>query len=56
MSDECKHPYVFTFDSIPPIHTCTDCGEILPLTEQDKRDYRDYTGHDYTGHDYGDPS
>lgn len=48
MSDEqCKHPYVFTFDSIPPIHTCTECGAVLPLTEQDKRDYRDYTGHGY---------
>ena len=47
MSDECKHENVFSFDSMPPMRNCMDCGKSLPLTEQDKRDYRDYTGHDY---------
>lgn len=44
---ECPHRSVFTFDSIPPVHTCTECGKTLPLSEQDKRDYRDYAGHEY---------
>lgn len=45
----CPHLTVFSMDCMPPIWTCTDCGETLPMTEQDKRDYRDYTGHDHEG-------
>lgn len=33
-------------DSIPPTRIC-DCGATLPLTDADKREYRDYTGRDY---------
>lgn len=44
---ECLHRNVFSFDSMPPMPTCVDCGASLPLTEQAKRDYHDYTGKDY---------
>lgn len=43
----CEHRNVFSFDSMPPMRSCCDCGVSLPLTEQDKRDYRMYTGRDY---------
>jgi hypothetical protein len=47
MNDECQHRRVSVLDSMPPMRSCVDCGESLPLTEQDKRDYRDYSGHDW---------
>lgn len=46
MSD-CPHAHVSVLDSMPPMRSCNDCGQWLPLTEQDKRDYRQYTGRDY---------
>lgn len=48
-SDLCQHRNVFVFDSMPPMRTCEDCDASLPLTEQDKLDYRDYTGHEWVG-------
>lgn len=44
---ECRHASVFSFDSMPPMRVCTDCNKTLPLTEQDKADYKDYTGEDW---------
>ena len=48
---EHEHRISNVVDTMPPMNYCA-CGKPMPLTEQDKADYRHYTGRDWID---GDP-